>query len=530
LYSCKVTAEELGKHELIAVIMSGGPSSVYDEGAPHVSPDVWKLIEERQLPVLGICYGMQELAHVFGGTVAPGLKHEYGKSIVKRVEGCNSILFEGMPQDFQMWMSHGDKLTKTPEGFSKVGMYRTLVVSVVSTAVTSFVVFNSNNLPVCSIFLSFFIKGTTDNAEFVAIENLDKKMWGLQFHPEVTHSPLGKNILENFCIKIAGAKPDWIMTDYAQEFIEEVRAKVGDGHVMGAVSGGVDSTVAAVLMTRAIGDRFHAVLVDNGCLRQNEATDVLKRMREDCGVNLRCVYAADRFLGLLKGVTDPEKKRKIIGTTFIEIFQEEATKIEKDLGAKCDFLLQGTLYPDVIESISYKGPSACIKTHHNVGGLPATMKLKLIEPLRELFKDEVRELGMALGIDEASVWRHPFPGPGLAIRILGEVTEERVKILQQADAIVIEELHKSGHYRKIGQAFVVLLPVKAVGVMGDCRTYENVASVRCVETTDYMTADFYHLPYDVLATMSSRVINEVRGINRLCYDISSKPPATIEWE
>jgi GMP synthase (glutamine-hydrolysing) len=370
----------------------------------------------------------------------------------------------------------------------------------------------------------------TENSEFVAIENLEKKMWGLQFHPEVTHSPLGKTVLENFCVKIAGAKQDWVMTDYAQEFIESVRLKVGDSHVIGAVSGGVDSTVAAVLMTRAIGERFHAVLVDNGCLRKNEAEQVVKRMRDDCGVNLRCVDASDRFMDLLKGVTDPEQKRKIIGTTFIHVFQEEAEKIEASLNGKCEFLLQGTLYPDVIESISYKGPSACIKTHHNVGGLPANMKLKLIEPLRELFKDEVRELGMALGIDEDSVWRHPFPGPGLAIRVLGEVTRERVKIAQEADAIVIEELIKSGHYRKIGQAFVVLLPCKTVGVMGDGRTYENVASVRCVETTDYMTADFYHLPYDVMGTMSSRVINEVRGINRLCYDISSKPPATIEWE
>mmetsp|Transcript_36926 Transcript_36926/g.55000 ORF Transcript_36926/g.55000 Transcript_36926/m.55000 type:complete len:271 (-) Transcript_36926:90-902(-) len=270
-------------------------------------------------------------------------------------------------------------------------------------------------------------------------------------------------------------------------------------------------------------------MVDNGCLRKNESTEVLKRMKEECGVNLRCVDASERFLGLLKGVTEPEKKRKIMGRTFIDVFQEEATKIEQT--APCDWLLQGTLYPDVIESISYKGPSATIKTHHNVGGLPATMRLKLIEPLRELFKDEVRELGMAMGIDEASVWRHPFPGPGLAIRILGEVTKESVAMLQEADAIVIEELHKSGHYRKIGQAFVVLLPtVKSVGVMGDGRTYESVASVRCVETTDYMTADFYHLPFEVLGTMSSRVINEVRGINRVCYDISSKPPSTIEWE
>lgn len=492
LYSCLVTAEELGKHELTAVILSGGPNSVYEEGAPHVSQGVWDIIRERKVPVLGICYGMQELAHVFGGEVAPGQEREYGKASVSRVEGCDSPLFAGLPEDFTMWMSHGDKLHKVPDGFKSVA--------------------------------------GTSNADYVAIENISTQMWGLQFHPEVTHSPLGKDILKNFVVTIAKAKQDWVMTDYANEFIEEVRAKVGPtGHVIGAVSGGVDSTVAAVLMTKAIGDRFHAVLVDNGCLRKDEAVNVLKRMRDDCNVNLRCIYAQDRFLDLLKGVTDPEKKRKIIGGTFIEIFQEEALKIQAEFD-QCDFLLQGTLYPDVIESISYKGPSAIIKTHHNVGGLPASMKLKLIEPLRELFKDEVRELGMALGIDELSVWRHPFPGPGLAIRILGEVTAERVKILQHADAIMIEELHKSGHYRLIGQAFVVLLPCKSVGVMGDGRTYENVACVRCVETTDYMTADFYHLPHEVMGNMSSRIINEVRGINRLCYDISSKPPATIEWE
>jgi GMP synthase (glutamine-hydrolysing) len=373
----------------------------------------------------------------------------------------------------------------------------------------------------------------TSNASYVAIENLESRMWGLQFHPEVTHSPFGHVVLKNFVVGICGARQDWVMTDYANEFINEVRARVGEtDHVIGAVSGGVDSTVAAVLMTRAIGDRFHAILVDNGCLRKDEATQVLRRMRDDCGVNLRCVSASTRFLDLLAGVTDPETKRKIIGGTFIDIFQEEATRIEAEIyPARCEWLLQGTLYPDVIESVSHKGPSATIKTHHNVGGLPDTMKLKLIEPLRELFKDEVRELGMALGIDEASVWRHPFPGPGLAIRIMGEVTAENVRMLQEADAIVIDELVTSGHYRKIGQAFVVLLPtVKSVGVMGDGRTYENVAVVRCVETTDYMTANFYELPYEILGNMSSRVINEVRGINRLCYDISSKPPATIEWE
>jgi len=362
------------------------------------------------------------------------------------------------------------------------------------------------------------------------MQNPAKKMYGLQFHPEVTHSIGGQTILSNFVLSICGAKPDWVMTDYAEEFIQAVRLQVGEkGHVIGAVSGGVDSTVAAVMMQRAIGDRFHAVMVDNGCLRKDEAKNVLKRLKEDCKINLKCIDAADNFLGKLAGVTDPEKKRKIIGGTFIEIFQEESLKIIESEGA-CEFLLQGTLYPDVIESISYKGPSATIKTHHNVGGLPKDMKLKLLEPLRELFKDEVRELGIALGIDAPSVWRHPFPGPGLAIRILGEVTAERVAILQQADAIMIEELWNAEIYRDIGQAFVVLLPCKSVGVMGDGRTYENVCSIRAVQTTDFMTADWYHMPYEVLGKMSNRIINEVRGINRVCYDISSKPPATIEWE
>jgi GMP synthase (glutamine-hydrolysing) len=500
LYSCTVSGDTLRKHhgssshsKILAVILSGGPSSVYDDDAPHVPKSVWDFIEEYHIPVLGICYGMQELAFVFGGSVQPGLKHEYGKATVNRTGNEDSALFREMPDEFSMWMSHGDKLQSVPTGFHGIAH--------------------------------------TENSEYVAIENVDKKQYGIQFHPEVTHSPLGSQVLRNFVLNVAGAVPNWVMTDYAAEFIEEVRATVGEtGHVIGAVSGGVDSTVAAVLLTRAIGPRFHAILVDNGCLRKNETAQVLKRMRDDCQVNLRAVNAAELFLQKLQGVTDPEQKRKVIGTTFIEIFQKEAKQIEIDNQCKCEYLLQGTLYPDVIESISYKGPSATIKTHHNVGGLPASMNLKLIEPLRELFKDEVRELGLALGLDEVSVYRHPFPGPGLAIRILGEVTAERVAILQEADAIVIEELYNSGHYRAIGQAFVVLLPVKSVGVMGDGRTYENVACVRCVESTDFMTADFYHLPYDVMSRMSSRVINEVRGINRLCYDISSKPPATIEWE
>jgi len=435
-----------------------------------------------------VTHAAQELAHSFGGKVAPCDKREYGKCAVAR--SSSSALLEGLPDEFQMWMSHGDRLSALPEGFNAIG--------------------------------------ESPNAPYAAIENPSSRLYGIQFHPEVTHSPLGPKLLKNFVVRIAGAKPDWVMIDYAEEFIKEIREKVGDGNVIGAVSGGVDSTVAAVLMNRAIGDRFHSVLVDNGCLRKDEAKNVVERLR-GCGIDLKCIDASESFLAALEGVTDPEKKRKIIGGKFIDVFQKESEAIMKRSG-KCDYLLQGTLYPDVIESVSYKGPSACIKTHHNVGGLPAEMNLQLIEPLRDLFKDEVRSLGLALGIDEASIWRHPFPGPGLSIRILGEVTPKRVAILQEADAILIEELWKTDHYRKIGQAFVVLLPVKSVGVMGDGRTYENVASIRCVETTDYMTADFYHLPFDVLGHISNRIINEVPGINRMCYDISSKPPATIEWE
>jgi len=491
LYSCHVTEEELGKHSLIAVILSGGPHSVYEKESPHISVKLWEMWEESGIPILGICYGMQELAHVFGGVVAPGIKREYGKAQVKMTKECQSELFHGLPDEFVMWMSHGDKLHKLPDGFHKIA--------------------------------------STLNSDYVVIENKERKLWGLQFHPEVTHSPLGCAILKNFVLKIAGAKQEWKMTNFASTFIENVRKIVGDGHVIGAVSGGVDSTVAAVLMNKAIGKRFHAIVVDNGCLRKDEVKHVIKRLRDDCAVDLRCIDASDKFIRLLKGITDPEKKRKIIGETFVDVFEQEASRIT-DTNGICEFLLQGTLYPDVIESKSYKGPSATIKTHHNVGGLPDSMKLKVIEPLRELFKDEVRQLGIALGLDEESVWRHPFPGPGLAIRILGEVTSEACSTLREADAIMIEELYKSGHYKLIGQAFVVFMPVKSVGVMGDGRTYENVACVRCVDTTDYMTADFYQLPYDVMGDISRRIINEVQGINRVCYDISSKPPATIEWE
>lgn len=488
LYSCLVEASELRKHKLKGIILSGGPNSVFDEGAPHLKPCVWELITELNLPVLGICYGLQELAYTFKGTVAPCEHREYGKAIVERNGNHCDGLFVGLPDQFQVWMSHGDKLTSVPEGFVDIA--------------------------------------TTENSQHAAIVNPAKKFYGIQFHPEVTHSPLGKEILRNFVVGICGAPTDWDMRNIADAFIEEVRMTVGpEGHVIGAVSGGVDSSVAAVLLQRALGDRFHAVLIDNGLLRQNEAIEVVDRLKNKLGINLKCIDASERFLSALKGVTDPEMKRKTIGNMFIEIFQEEA----KEIG-KVDYLLQGTLYPDVIESVSYKGPSATIKTHHNVGGLPEKMHLKLIEPLRELFKDEVRQLGMVLGIEEESVWRHPFPGPGLAIRVLGEITPEALDTLRQADAIFIEELRKSGHYKTTGQAFCVLLPVKSVGVMGDGRTYEKVVAIRAVSTSDYMTADWYHMPYEVLARMSNRIINEVRGVNRVVYDISSKPPATIEWE
>jgi len=434
---------------------------------------------------------MQEISHVFGGKVEPSSQREFGRatiSITEENHDAAELLFRGVEQS-QVWMSHGDKVTSLPTGFVKIAH--------------------------------------SENSEHAAIANIDLRMFGLQFHPEVTHSLQGAAILRNFCVGVCAAPCDWDMHNIADEFIREVREKVGEtGHVIGAVSGGVDSSVAAVLLHQAIGHRFHAIMVDNGCLRKNEAALVLARLRDKVGINLRVVDAADRFVDALAGVAEPEKKRKIIGNMFIEIFQEEAERI----GTPIDYLLQGTLYPDVIESISYKGPSATIKTHHNVGGLPATMKLKLIEPLRELFKDEVRTLGLALGIDEESVWRHPFPGPGLAIRVLGDVTADRLAMVRAADAIVVEEVEAAGLYRDIAQAFAVLLPVKSVGVMGDCRTYENVCAVRCVRSTDFMTADWYHMDYVLLGRISNRIINEVRGVNRVCYDVSSKPPATIEWE
>ncbi|KAJ1439176.1 GMP synthase [Ochromonadaceae sp. CCMP2298] len=491
LFSCLVDASVLSKSNVVGIILSGGPSSVYDPASPHVDPSVWKMIEESSIPVLGICYGMQEIAHHFGGEVSSSTEREYGRAMIEQTvenAAAASLIFEGVNQA-QMWMSHGDKVTRMPEGFFKIAH--------------------------------------TSNSEHAAIADPVRRLFGLQFHPEVTHSVRGKEILQNFVVGVCSAPTDWNMKDIANDFIKEVRERVGPtGHVIGAVSGGVDSTVAACLLQKAIGSRFHAIMVDNACLRKNEAESVVRRLKEHLDINLTVVDASERFLTLLDGVIEPETKRKIIGKTFIDVFQEEANKIEGDV----EFLLQGTLYPDVIESVSYKGPSATIKTHHNVGGLPASMKLKLIEPLRELFKDEVRELGMALGIEAESVWRHPFPGPGLAIRVLGEITRERLHILREADDIMIQEIRKAGVYNDIGQAFVVLLPVKSVGVMGDSRTYEQACAIRCVTTADFMTADWYHMDYELLGRIANRIINEVKGINRVCYDVSSKPPATIEWE
>ncbi|KAI8825731.1 uncharacterized protein EV422DRAFT_583177 [Fimicolochytrium jonesii] len=490
LLACTVKVSEL-KFKPAGIILSGSPYSVYDKDAPHVDPAIWGL----GLPILGICYGLQEIAWTKGGKVEPHDKREYGKATIQ-IQPENQ-LFAGLTNDITVWMSHGDQLSQPPAGFTSVAH--------------------------------------TATSPFTAIEKHDERIYGLQFHPEVTHTPEGSIILKNFVIGICNATPNWTMASFVDKEIERIRNVVGPtAQVIGAVSGGVDSTVAAMIMSKAIGDRFHAILVDNGVMRLNECQIVQETLQKHLGINLTVADAHDLFLGRLKGVTDPEKKRKIIGNTFIEVFEAEGLKIEAQVEqegrGKIEFLLQGTLYPDVIESISFKGPSATIKTHHNVGGLLDDMKLKVIEPLRELFKDEVRALGAIMGIDDELVWRHPFPGPGIAIRILGEVTPEQVAIVRQADHIYISEIKAAGLYRKISQAYAALLPIRSVGVMGDKRTYEQVIALRAVETKDFMTADWYEFPYDVLKRISSRIINEVQGVNRVVYDVSSKPPATIEWE
>ena len=481
------------------VILSGGPYSVYAADAPHVDPAVFDL----DVPILGICYGLQEIAWHHGKNVAAGDKREYGRTVLQvqrhtNRQGHVDMLFEGLEDGLEVWMSHGDKLSRMPDGFVTIAK--------------------------------------TQNAPFAGIAHEGKAYYGIQFHPEVTHTPRGKQLIENFAVKICLAKQNWTMESFVDKEIARIRGLVGDkGQVIGAVSGGVDSTVAAKLMQTAIGDRFHAVLVDNGVLRQDEAKQVEQTLTKGLGINLSVIDASELFMGRLNGVSDPEKKRKIIGNTFIDVFQQKAQEIA-DAAANTpkagdiEWFLQGTLYPDVIESISFKGPSATIKTHHNVGGLPEKMRLKLIEPLRELFKDEVRELGTSLGIPEELVWRHPFPGPGIAIRIIGEVTPERVRIVQKADKIFIDEIQAAGLYRQISQAFAALFGVKSVGVVGDQRLHGDVIALRAVQTTDFMTAKRFRFDDDFLDRVSDRIANEVEGVARVFYETTSKPPATIELE
>ncbi len=466
-----------------ALVLSGGPSSVHDEGAPPLPKEYL----DWGLPILGICYGMQILAHTLDGEVTRSKDREYGRSEFTAMGDCP--LFAGVQgkEKLTVWMSHGDHVGKLPTGFTRMGQ--------------------------------------TENLENAAMFDAARRIYAVQFHPEVAHTDQGSQIISNFLFKIAGIKPGWSMASFVESSIKSLAAQVGEGKVVLGLSGGIDSTVAAVLLHRAIGKRLYCIFVDNGLLRMGEREEVIGFLEEHFDLNVKCVDARREFLDKLKGVDDPEQKRKIIGYTFIDVFDREAKAIEG-----VEFLGQGTLYPDVIESVSFKGPSAVIKSHHNVGGLPEKMNLKLVEPLRELFKDEVRKVAYELGMPEHIIWRHPFPGPGLSIRILGEVTDERLEILRQADRIVQHELLASDWYRKVWQGFAVLLPLKTVGVMGDDRTYEHVIALRIVDSLDAMTADWSRLPTEILARMSSRIINEVKGVNRVVLDISSKPPSTIEWE
>jgi GMP synthase (glutamine-hydrolysing) len=485
---CSASVSEIRSHHPIGLILSGGPCSVYDADAPAADPGMLTL----GLPILGICYGLQFLTHHLGGKVRPADKREYGPAQVSIVSGQQVPLFAGLPESLDVWMSHGDEALELPPGFTLTARTANAVAGIADPA---------------------------------------RNIWAVQFHPEVRHTPRGTELLRNFLFRICHAEPNWTPAQFIQSTVTAIREQVGDGHAICALSGGVDSSVAAVLVERAIGHRLTCVFVNNGVLRKNEFVQVQRNMRDKLGLRLVAVDASERFLARLAGVTDPESKRKIIGSEFIAVFDDEARSIlEGQQGSAVAWLVQGTLYPDVIESSSVKGPSQTIKSHHNVGGLPEKMALKLIEPLKELFKDEVRRIGRDLGMPEEILQRQPFPGPGLAVRILGEVTEERLRILKDCDEIVVDEIKKAGLYQKIWQSFAVLLPVMSVGVMGDQRTYANTCAVRAVHSEDGMTADWVPLPYEVLKTISSRIVNEVKGVNRVVYDITSKPPGTIEWE
>ena len=469
--------DELRARNPKGLILSGGPNSVYDEGAPDCDPGIFKL----GIPILGICYGMFVIAKHLGGQVSPAEVREYGSGVLEKTG--RSDLLNGMER---VWMSHGDRIIEPPPGFG----------------VTA-----------------------TSNSTVAAIEAPDRALFGLQFHPEVAHTEHGSDLLGRFTFDICKCSGTWSLGSFLEEEVQRIKDRVGDGRVLCGISGGVDSTVAASIVSRAVGDQLFCIFVNTGLLRKNEYAKVLETLRGKLRLNVKGVDASRRFLNLLEGVTDPEKKRKIIGNEFIHVFDDEAAEL-----GKIDFLVQGTLYPDVIESVSVRGPSQTIKSHHNVGGLPENMNLELIEPLRELFKDEVREIGAAMGIPDELVWRQPFPGPGLGIRIMGEITPENIRILQEADDILVGEIKDAGLYREVWQSFAVLLPIKSVGVMGDDRTYEYTIAIRAVTSVDGMTADWARLPYDIIGRIANRIVNEVRGVNHVVYDVTSKPPGTIEWE
>jgi GMP synthase (glutamine-hydrolysing) len=477
-----ISADRLAELEPKGIILSGGPSSVYAAGAPKCDPKIF----ETGIPILGICYGMQLTCEALGGKVDNTTTQEYGPAKFQIQK--HDSLFAGMPDEIDVWMSHGDQISEVSGEFETLAHTRTCPIA--------------------------------------AIRHRQLPVFGIQFHPEVTHTPLGGQLLENFVIGVCGCEPTWRLGDFADQAVERIRKQVGDRRVICGLSGGVDSSVVAAILYQAIGPQLSCILVDNGLLRKNEQQLVISEFSNHFKTDLHVVQAEDRFLETLSGITEPQEKRRRIGHAFIECFKAEAANI-----ADAHFLAQGTLYPDVIESgADVDGPAATIKLHHNVGGLPEQLGFELIEPLRDLFKDEVRRLGLQLGLPEKLVWRHPFPGPGLAVRCLGEVTRERLHVLREADAIVVSEIEAAGLYRQTSQSFAVLLPVQSVGVMGDARTYDNAIAIRSVDTNDFMTADWSRLPYELLARMSSRIINEVQGVNRVCYDISSKPPATIEWE